>query len=75
MHREGEAMARNKKTPSQDTVPHQLKYDHEVPYVSRTTALPLGAPTDIAPFPIMTPAPSRFFEFMNVSKTNGKKGE
>jgi hypothetical protein len=52
-----------------------LKYDHEVPYVGRTTALPLGAPTDIAPFPIKSPAPSRFFEFMNVSKTNGKKGE
>lgn len=63
-----------KKTPSQETVPHQERYDHEVPFVGRTTARPLSYPTVVDQPPLKTPTPSRFWEFMNRSHTDGKSG-
>jgi hypothetical protein len=67
-------MARNKKTPSQETVPTQREFDHGMQY-GKGTALPLTDPTMTNSFTPKTVTPSRFNEFMNYSHTNGKKGE
>jgi hypothetical protein len=63
------------RTPSENTVPHQQKYDHDVPFIGKTTALPLSAPTGVTQPPPKTVTPSRFWEFMNISHTNGKREE
>jgi hypothetical protein len=61
-------------TPSEKTVPHQRRFDHGVPFVGETTALPVGEVTGANP-PIPTVTPSRFFEFIHRSHTNGKEGK
>jgi len=69
-------MARKKNggIPSQETVPHQERFDHGVPFVGPTTAKPLGSQTGANP-PVPTVRPSRFNEFMHRSHTNGKEGK
>jgi hypothetical protein len=66
-------MAR-RKTPSQETVPAQRRFDHGMEY-GKGTALPLTEPTMTKPFTPKTVMPSRFWSFINDSHTNGKKGE
>lgn len=55
--------------PSQVRVPGQMKFDHEVPYIGKTTALPLGS-LNAAPALIPKPMPN---QFMFESTTKGKQ--
>lgn len=66
-----------RKPMSQDTVPGQKRFDHGVPtLVGGTTALPTNNHAgDNNPFPVKTPTPSRFFEFLNKSNTDTQKHE
>jgi hypothetical protein len=59
---------------NKNPVPAQRRFDHGMEY-GKGTALPLTEPTMTKPFTPKTMTPSRFWEFMNDSHTNGKKGE
>lgn len=62
--------------PSQVFAPGQKKFDHGVPEIGLTTALPTMNPAgDKKDFPVKTPTPSRFFEFLNKSNTDTQKHE
>jgi hypothetical protein len=67
------ARKQSSRIPSQETVPHQERFDHGTQF-GPTTAKPLGSQTGANP-PIPTVRPSRFNEFMHRSHTDGKKGE
>jgi hypothetical protein len=55
---------------SSESVPHDMKFDHGVPFVGPTNAKPMSH-MDGQPHVVPTPRPSRFNEF----KHGSEKGE
>lgn len=69
-------MKKSKSIPSQQKTPGQDRYDHGVPFVGPTNARPTNDPAgEVHHFPVKTPTPSRFNEFMNRSHTDTQKHE